>query len=1022
MTRVAGTAPDAKKRVNFKPDGWQLQLLDVVDENSSALVVAPTASGKTFIGYYVMDKILRADHSGVAVYIAPTKALVNQVSAEIYARFSSKNYPMNCKNELLGVFIREFNSAGGVNEEGKWKNCQVLVTTPHILEMLLLSPTNQDWVSRLRYVVFDEVHCIGNQEEGVQWEHTMQLIPCPFIALSATVADPSFFHGWLQNVSHMKKLEGKVEIVQHTERWNDLYKFVFHDGVLRPLHPFSCLIEKSVRRHGLASDMSLTPQEMVSLFQEVRRLIGPSKLWDQFAPGVYFEGRSCFITKSEARQYEKDLKAAYIELVNENVLAEDTFRSLAVGLQQCQQLDAIQHPDAEAKELSVDVTKLSRSTSYLQPAPLFTLCSTLHQTCQLPAIVFNFSASEIRVMLSRLLKELENRQHQKYFGDEEAQYRSKKIMEKREAEYRTKLKLYEEAVKMKASKNQEAKAARKNAGDDEGRGAQKVQANEARDDTIPDPPAPPVDLADEIDPEFSFHSAKALGQGQEDIEEIISNLKYKRTEQELITALRRGIGLHHPGTKKVYRDAVEVLFRRGFLTVVFATETLALGINMPCKTTVFCGDSLDLNGLMYRQMSGRAGRRGFDLMGQVVFWDMAFSKIQRLITSNLFSLNAEFVQSPTTVIRALVQWEQLSMDAITKNKPDREKEDIAQCLAPMFSLPFFRSEKADLQTQVKYQTRYAIELLHREGLIYTTAYTQKLANFVSHLFESEPANLFLSRVLCSGALHEYLTTMASQVRKDQRQTHLTVRLAGILGWFMQRRRLPRMSRSKPTRKKHLPSDTCPRLPSLPEAILKVVQDYNASTFELFQELAFSVASSRKFGDDDVTLPFTTVSFQDEHKMPFSDEAEFRRQFLDQRLKFKARSPFAAMEGSGDTFSSPADLVNTVRSVLHLDIHMLPIIPPPVSQDFSSGLEPTNSWIVDYLIHGKKEMLSEDNGLHAAKVWTMINKFKDNLKMVLEVLKTMSPKDDIVLTTTAQLVAELHGLLNPARGTAAQKRK
>ena len=259
---------------------------------------------------------------------------------------------------------------------------------------------------------------------------------------------------------------------------------------------------------------------------------------------------------------------------------------------------------------------------------------------------------------------------------------------------------------------------------------------------------------------------------------------------------------------------------------------------MPCKTTVFCGDSLDLNGLMYRQMSGRAGRRGFDLMGQVVFWDMAFSKIQRLITSNLFSLNAEFVQSPTTVIRALVQWEQLSMDAITKNKPDREKEDIAQCIAPMFSLPFFRSEKADLQTQVKYQTRYAIELLHREGLIYTTAYTQKLANFVSHLFESEPANLFLSRVLCSSALHEYLTTMASQVRKDQRQTHLTVRLAGILGWFMQRRRLPRMSRSKPTRKKHLPSDTCPRLPPLPEAILKVVQDYNASTFELFQELAF----------------------------------------------------------------------------------------------------------------------------------------------------------------------------------------
>lgn len=64
-------------RVPFEPDGWQRKVLDLLDGDHSALVVAPTSAGKTFIAFYAMEKILKENDDNILVYVAPTKALVS---------------------------------------------------------------------------------------------------------------------------------------------------------------------------------------------------------------------------------------------------------------------------------------------------------------------------------------------------------------------------------------------------------------------------------------------------------------------------------------------------------------------------------------------------------------------------------------------------------------------------------------------------------------------------------------------------------------------------------------------------------------------------------------------------------------------------------------------------------------------------------------------------------------------------------------------------------------------------------
>ena len=117
-------------------------------------------------------------------------------------------------------------------------------------------------------------------------------------------------------------------------------------------------------------------------------------------------------------------------------------------------------------------------------------------------------------------------------------------------------------------------------------------------------------------------------------------------------ALERGLAAHHAGLLPAFKETVEELFVRGLVRAVFATETLALGINMPARTVVlerlvkFNGEShVELTAGEYTQLTGRAGRRGIDVEGHaVVVWQPGVDpgQVAGLASTRTYPLRSSF--------------------------------------------------------------------------------------------------------------------------------------------------------------------------------------------------------------------------------------------------------------------------------------------------------------------------------------------------------------------------------------------
>ena len=154
--------------------------------------------------------------------------------------------------------------------------------------------------------------------------------------------------------------------------------------------------------------------------------------------------------------------------------------------------------------------------------------------------------------------------------------------------------------------------------------------------------------------DFTTDEEKAL------IEQVFSNAIASLSEDDrtlpqvhaILPLLKRGIGIHHGGLLPILKEVIEILFGESLVKVLLATETFAMGINMPAKTVIFTalrkfdGEQTRLvSAGEYIQMSGRAGRRGLDTRGlviQMIGEKMDTAQAKSLLLGKADPLNSSF--------------------------------------------------------------------------------------------------------------------------------------------------------------------------------------------------------------------------------------------------------------------------------------------------------------------------------------------------------------------------------------------
>ncbi|XP_050017753.1 probable ATP-dependent RNA helicase DDX60 isoform X3 [Alexandromys fortis] len=937
---------------DFIPDEWQRELLDVVDNDESAVIVAPTSSGKTYASYYCMEKVLKESDEGVVVYVSPTKALVNQVVATVQNRYT-KILPAG--QVVCGVFTRDYRQDA--------LNCQVLVTVPACFEILLLAPHRQSWVKRIRYVIFDEVHCLGGEIGAEIWEHLLVMIRCPFLALSATISNPKHLTEWLQLVksywekvdsamekttfskrnsgargSHYKdqvqaKQSYKVRLVTHKERYNDLEKHICsvrQDEIcFDHFHPCASLTIDHIEKYGFPSDLAFSPRESIQLYDTMLQVWESWPKAQNLCPENFTHLKNKIVIKKlDARKYEESLKEEFT-----NWIKNGNVEQARMVLQ----------------KLSPDFHDYSGRMLDFFPH----LVEKLREMDKLPALFFLFRLSFVEGCAEEACNFLEEKEEKKRHpkADKEAHVIANRLR------------------KLKKSLEKQQKIGDEN-NEKPSRRLDKSIMNEGEHDYLLER----LEKNLEIPQDCTYADQKAID--DESLQMVFSRVNNQRKGDTLKQLARRGIGFHHSSMSAKEKQLVEILFRKGFIRVVTATGTLALGVNMPCKSVVFAQNSVYLDALNFRQMSGRAGRRGQDLLGDVYFFDIPLPKIEKLIKSKVPELRGQFPFSISLILRLM----------LLASKADDPEDGKAKALSVLrHSLISFKHRR--VTDMLKLYFLYSLQFLVKEGYIDQEGNPKGFAGLVSHLHDHEPSNFVFVNFLVRGLFHNLCqpTHEGSKRFSEDVMEKLVLVLANLFG----RRYIP--AKFQDADIKDYQSKVF--LDDLPEDFSEALLEYNTQVtedFAAFLQIVSRLADMKQ----EYQLPLSKIEFTGKDR----EDSPLVSHLMSCREGRTAVSPFVCLSGNFDVdLLRPGVSDNVVLNTIGINHTQAPVLWPHRFDNRGRKL-PLNAYALDFYKHGSLVGLEQDNRIHQGEAYHLLKDFYLTIKSISVSLRELceNEEDNVVL--------------------------
>tara|TARA_B100002051_G_scaffold273908_1_gene313749 strand:+ start:2511 stop:5339 length:2829 start_codon:yes stop_codon:yes gene_type:complete len=569
-----------------KFDDWQEKTIHLIKDKQNIIVKAPTSSGKSFIAMaagIIHKKVL---------YICPAKPVVYQIGSH----FTHMGY----KVHFLVDNLSHYSYDSGTN---------IFIGTPKEVETYIVKVgVNFD------YAVYDEIHNLNKDDDGDSYENLTKLIQCPFLALSATIKNIDHLHSYFHKI--YKK---QIHLIEYNKRFINHQRWIWKKKLVK-LHPL-CSYDTI---ESLNDNLPFTPNDCATLWECIQDVFedldDEYDILDDCSPDECFT-EDKLIGLDDCKIYEGFLKSKLREwnndYPNEVQKVFDHFKS-----------DALME-ETDKNDL-VDFIKSAK------------------QNDMFPMIMFHTNELVCKDIFYQLYDYLNKKELEEYPYHYE-------ILEKKEELYqafKTKRETFKDGIKVKSSNaefeikdkmNTFEKKEKNNYIDNvqkfyiqkinqinNSEIDSKIKSNQLKNikqelnQFLESPDFCHQDI-------FKKHKKFIFTNSSEPMSadtirsvrrEILKTLGIKIPyESPLFQLLKRGIGIYIENMPDEYNWILQKLLSKKEIGIVISDKTLCLGIDLPVRSSCFLGmNHPNFTKDDYLQMSGRAGRRGMDTKGNIIFY------------------------------------------------------------------------------------------------------------------------------------------------------------------------------------------------------------------------------------------------------------------------------------------------------------------------------------------------------------------------------------------------------------------